>query len=62
MTGVPKPLIQDGYIAVPEGPGLGLELNEEVVKQHLRVPGYFEPTPQYDQYILDDYRPGGPVK
>jgi hypothetical protein len=38
------------------------ELNEEVVKQHLRVPGYFEPTPQYDKYILDDFRPGGPVK
>ncbi len=62
VTGVPKPLIQDGYIAVPEGPGLGVEPNEEVVRQHLRVPGYFEPTPQYDQYILQDYRPGGPVK
>jgi L-alanine-DL-glutamate epimerase-like enolase superfamily enzyme len=62
VTGVPKPLIQNGYIAVPEGPGLGVEPNEEVVKQHLRVPGYFEPTPQFDKYILDDYRPGGPVK
>jgi L-alanine-DL-glutamate epimerase-like enolase superfamily enzyme len=62
VTGLPKPLIQNGYIAVPEKPGLGLELNEEVVKQHLRVPGYFEPTPQYDKYILDDYRPGGPPK
>lgn len=27
---------------------------------HLRVPGYFEPTPQYDKYILDEYRIGGP--
>ena len=62
VTGIPKPIIQNGYIPVPEGPGLGVELNEEVVKQHLRVPGYFEPTPQYDKYILDDYRPGGPVK
>jgi L-alanine-DL-glutamate epimerase-like enolase superfamily enzyme len=61
VTGVPKPMIQNGYIRVPEGPGLGVELNEEVVRQHLRVPGYFEPTPQYDKYILDDYRPGGTV-
>jgi L-alanine-DL-glutamate epimerase-like enolase superfamily enzyme len=62
VTGIPKPIIQNGYIPVPETPGLGVELNEEVVKQHLRVPGYFEPTPQYDKYILDDYRPGGPPK
>ena len=62
ITGAPKPLIQDGYITVPDGPGLGVELNEEVVKKHLRVPGYFEPTPQYDDYIIQDYRPGGPIK
>jgi L-alanine-DL-glutamate epimerase-like enolase superfamily enzyme len=62
VTGIPKPIIQNGSIPVPQAPGLGVELNEEVVKQHLRVPGYFEPTPQYDNYILQDYRPGGPVK
>ncbi|MCC6860178.1 MAG: mandelate racemase/muconate lactonizing enzyme family protein [Bryobacterales bacterium] len=62
VTGIPKPIIQNGYIPVPDKPGLGVELNEEVVRQHLRVPGYFEPTPQFDKYILDDYRPGGPVK
>jgi L-alanine-DL-glutamate epimerase-like enolase superfamily enzyme len=62
VTGVPKPIIQNGYIPVPDKPGLGVELNEEVVKQHLRVPGYFEPTPEYDKYIIQDYRPGGPVK
>ena len=58
VTGAPKPLIQNGSIQVPETPGLGVELNEEVVKQHLRTPGYFEPTPQYDKYIIDDYRSG----
>ncbi len=58
VTGVPKPIIQRGYIQVPDTPGLGIELNEEVIKQHLRVPGYFEPTPQYDKYIIDDYRSG----
>jgi len=61
VTGIPKPIIQNGYIRVPDGPGLGVELNEEVVRQHLRVPGYFEPTPEYDKFILTTYRPGGTV-
>lgn len=56
VTGTRKPVIQDGYIPVPETPGLGIELNDEVLKQHLSVPGYFEPTPEYDKFILDDYR------
>jgi L-alanine-DL-glutamate epimerase-like enolase superfamily enzyme len=60
VTGLPKPIIQNGYIQVPNSPGLGVELNEEVCKQHLRIPGYFEPTPQYDKYILDEFRRGGP--
>jgi len=29
-----EPLIQDGYIEVPEAPGLGIELDEEVAEQH----------------------------
>lgn len=60
VTGPEKPIIQNGYITVPDTPGIGVELNEEVVKQHLRIPGYFEPTPQFDKYILDDFRIGGP--
>ena len=60
VTGPAKPIIQDGYIAVPDTPGLGVELNEEVCRAHLRVPGYFEPTPQFDNYILDEFRTGGP--
>jgi L-alanine-DL-glutamate epimerase-like enolase superfamily enzyme len=59
-TGVPKPIIQDGYIAVPDTPGLGVELNEDVVKDHLRYPGYFEPTPMYDDFIVSGYRRVGP--
>ncbi len=60
VTGPAKPIIQNGYIPVPNTPGLGVELNEEVCKQHLRIPGYFEPTPQFDRYILDEFRTGGP--
>ena len=51
---------QNGYIPVPNTPGIGVELNEEVCKQHLRIPGYFEPTPEYDKYIVDEFRTGGP--
>ena len=36
------------YITVPNKPGLGITLNEAVVKQHLLEPGYFEPTPQWN--------------
>lgn len=58
--GLPKPLIQNGYITVPDAPGLGLELDEAVAKEHLRFPGYFEPTPQYDKPIVSEFRTGGP--
>ncbi len=57
IKGFEMPMIRDGSIAVPGKPGLGIELNDEVVKQHLRVPGYFEPTPQFDNYILTDFMP-----
>jgi hypothetical protein len=48
VRGCEKPIINDGQIVVPDTPGLGVELNEQIVKEHLRFPGYFEPTPQYD--------------
>ena len=60
VTGPTKPIIQNGYITVPETPGIGVELNEEACKAHLRIPGYFEPTPQFDKYIVDEFRTGGP--
>jgi L-alanine-DL-glutamate epimerase-like enolase superfamily enzyme len=34
--GVAKPLIQDGFIRVPENPGLGVTLNEEVARRYAR--------------------------
>ena len=60
VTGASKPIVDRGYITVPDAPGLGIELNEPVVKEHIRKGGYFEPTPQYDDYILDRFRRGGP--
>src|SRR5579871_1400424 len=60
VKGVPKPIIEKGYVKVPDDrPGLGLELNDDVVKAHLRKPGYFEPTPMYDELILSGYHTGG---
>ncbi len=29
------PLFKDGYMEIPQKPGLGLELNPDVVKAHL---------------------------
>ncbi|MGN6265555.1 MAG: mandelate racemase/muconate lactonizing enzyme family protein [Ginsengibacter sp.] len=49
VKGVSKPIINKGYVQVPEKPGLGVELNDEVVKQHLiKGGGFFEPTPEWD--------------
>jgi L-alanine-DL-glutamate epimerase-like enolase superfamily enzyme len=51
-NGLPKPLIQDGFITVPDKPGLGIEsLNEEVIAAHISpdVPGQWEPTDAFDK-------------
>lgn len=51
MTGK-QPMITKGFANVPlDAPGLGVELNEEVVKQHLdpRDTSYFRPTPEWDE-------------
>lgn len=50
VTGLPDPIIQSGYIQVPESPGLGIDLNPDVIMAHLdpKDPGYFEPTPEWD--------------
>ncbi len=49
VKNIPKPLVVNGFAKVPEGPGLGVELNEEVIKQHL-VEGtsYFAPTEEWN--------------
>jgi L-alanine-DL-glutamate epimerase-like enolase superfamily enzyme len=42
------PIIDKGFIAVPNGPGLGLEINMDVLKAGIREGGLFEPTTQWD--------------
>jgi L-alanine-DL-glutamate epimerase-like enolase superfamily enzyme len=60
VTGPAKPIVQAGHIPVPDAPGLGVELNEAVVREHLRYPGYFDPTPMFDEFIVSGFRRVGP--
>ncbi len=52
-----KPLVKDGFITVPDAPGLGIEaLNDEVLREHnSRInPGLWEPTDEWDmEYAVD---------
>ena len=48
-------LVEKGFAVVPDSPGLGVELQEEVAKQHLRPnSGYFAPTPEWDAIRSND--------
>jgi L-alanine-DL-glutamate epimerase-like enolase superfamily enzyme len=50
-----QPLVEKGFAVVPDSPGLGVELNEEAVKQHLRPKsGYFDPTSEWDTIRSND--------
>lgn len=55
--GLPRPLVQDGFIAVPNGPGLGIEeLDDEVIRQHINpeIPGLWEPTEEWNREFAND--------
>lgn len=57
VTGLPNPIVQDGHIAVPGGPGLGIEsLNDEVIAAHLDPddPGLWDPTDAWDRLDSHD--------
>jgi L-alanine-DL-glutamate epimerase-like enolase superfamily enzyme len=55
VEGIEKPILRRGYIKVPDKPGLGVTLNDEVVKQHLK-PGtqLFAPTPEWNNETSGD--------
>jgi L-alanine-DL-glutamate epimerase-like enolase superfamily enzyme len=54
VEGVEKPIVNHGFITVPNKPGLGVTLNDEVMKKHLLEPGYFEPTPEWNNVRSHD--------
>lgn len=50
VTGVDKPIVEDGFVTVPEKPGIGVDLNEEAVRKRMDEDvGYFAPTPEWDE-------------
>ena len=55
ITGIDKPLFANGYVTVPEGPGLGFELNLDVIKEHLdRGQELFAPTDEWNRERSND--------
>jgi len=58
VTGLDDPLIVDGYVKVPEKPGLGVDLNLDGIKANLRPPsGLFEPTDEWNTPKLGFWQP-----
>lgn len=58
VTGLPEPLMEGGYVAVPERPGLGVDLNYEGIQENLRPPsGLFEPTEEWNTPKLGFWQP-----
>lgn len=56
-NGLPNPIIQNGFIDVPDTPGLGIEsLNDDVIAAHLNPndPGLWEPTDEWNTDFSHD--------
>jgi L-alanine-DL-glutamate epimerase-like enolase superfamily enzyme len=55
VIGPEKPLVKEGFASVSDRPGLGIELNDAVVRGHL-LPGepYFAPTEEWDRDRSND--------
>ena len=59
VNGLPKPIINKGYIDVPNAPGLGIEsLNEDLIKEKLHedFPEAWADTSQWDKEWANDRR------
>ena len=57
VKGLPSPLVENGFIKVPDGPGLGItELNEELIAEHINpdIPGIWEPTDEWNKEFSND--------
>ncbi len=57
VKGLENPLMKDGFINVPDAPGLGIEdLDEEIIKQYIHKdhPGCFEETSAWDHEWAND--------
>lgn len=57
VTGLPKPLIQNGFITVPDKPGLGIDdLCDDVIAEHINPAdsGLWQPTDMWDNEFSND--------
>lgn len=57
VNGPEKPFVKDGFVSVPNTPGLGIEsLNEELIAQHINplIPGVWEPTDEWNTEFSND--------
>lgn len=58
VTGLAPNYMADGYVTVPEKPGLGVDLNLEAIEANLRTPGtMFLPTDEWNTPKLGFWRP-----
>jgi L-alanine-DL-glutamate epimerase-like enolase superfamily enzyme len=58
VTGLPEGYLADGYVVVPDTPGLGVDLNYAAIEENLRTPGtLFLPTEEWDTPKLGFWRP-----
>lgn len=49
VTGIDPDFMSGGYVRVPDAPGLGIDLNEEAIRAHMKPgTGYFDPTGHWD--------------
>lgn len=57
VNGLPKPIVNNGYIAVPNTPGLGIEsLNDDIIKEHAHpdYQGIWESTDEWNEDYAHD--------
>ena len=57
VFGLEKPVIKDGFVTVPNKPGLGIDsLNEELIAEHMhkKYPGQWEPTDERNKEWAND--------
>ncbi len=58
VTGLPADYMADGYVVVPDQPGLGVDLNYEAIRENLRTPEtMFLPTEEWNTPKLGFWRP-----
>jgi L-alanine-DL-glutamate epimerase-like enolase superfamily enzyme len=58
VTGLEEPLMVDGYVTVPDKPGLGIDLDYDGIRENLRPPsGLFDPTDEWNTPKLGFWQP-----